>query len=81
MAMFGADGGGAKRSKDFRRARMLGAKAMVMNGLITIWICSSRKLIGTSQNVNLSANCNWRAVFEVLVMLPTPPVAITAAGI
>jgi hypothetical protein len=34
-----------------------------------------------SQNVNLSIPCSWRAVFDVLVMDPTPPVAITLAGI
>jgi hypothetical protein len=33
------------------------------------------------QNVNLSVPCNCRAVFDVLVMVPTPPVAITLAGI
>jgi hypothetical protein len=43
---------------------------MGMDGLGAIWIYRS-------QNVNLSATCNCRAVFDVLVMLPTPPVAIT----
>lgn len=34
-----------------------------------------------TQNDNLSVNCICRAVLEVVVMLPTPPVAITLAGI
>jgi hypothetical protein len=45
---------------------------MGMDGLVAIWIYRS-------QNVNLSVACNCRAVFDVLVMLPTPPVAITLA--
>jgi hypothetical protein len=34
-----------------------------------------------TQNDNLSVNCICRAVFDVVVMLPTPPDAITLAGI
>jgi hypothetical protein len=32
------------------------------------------------KNDNLSVNCSCRAVFDVAVMVPTPPDAITLAG-
>ncbi len=72
--MVSEDGGGAKSSKDFLRAKRLGVKAMGMDGLVCY-------LMYRSQNVNRSATCSCRAVFDVLVMLPTPPWAITLAGI
>jgi hypothetical protein len=79
VAMVSEDGGGAKKSKDFLRARMLGGKAMGMEGLVAIWIYRF-------QDVNRSATCNCRAASDVLGMDQTaragvrPTMIFHAAG-